>query len=76
MGQQVPSRSGRLQATHGPWQATLQQTPFPPLAGMSAQNVDAHWSADLQGAPFGRLPQLPETHAWPATHCWFVVQSS
>ncbi len=44
-GQQVPSRPIRLQERHGPWQATLQQTP-------SAQKFEAHCSSRSQVAPF------------------------
>jgi hypothetical protein len=56
IGQQVPSRAGRLQATHGPLQTELQQTLF-------AQKPDWQSSLVLQAAPSIRLPQLPvESH--------------
>ena len=55
MGQQVPSRPIKLQLRHGPWQATLQQTP-------SAQKFEAHWSLRWQIAPIISRPQLPSLH--------------
>jgi hypothetical protein len=67
IGQQVPSLSGRLQATQPPWQATLQQIP-------SAQNPDWQSALALQLIPFIRLPQLPPTQARPAAHCELSVQ--
>jgi hypothetical protein len=58
VGQQTPMRAGRLQATHGPLHAELQQTPL-------AQNPDWQSVLALQLAPGIRLPQLPvESHTW------------
>lgn len=58
-GQQTPAPGvGRLQATHAPEQAVLQQTP-------SAQNVDRQSDPLLQTCPFIFKPQLPDLHACP-----------
>jgi len=58
VGQQVPPRPCWSQLTHGPLQATLQQTP-------SAQNVDLHSLELAHTAPLGFRPQLPFTHTTP-----------
>ena len=62
IGQHIPSREGNTQETHGPWQATLQQT-------LLAQKPDQQSALVAHGPPFRRLPQLPEaSHACPSTH--------
>jgi hypothetical protein len=55
MNSQRPTAPVWLQATHGPLQATLQQT-------LSAQNPDTHSVPAAQVAPFIFLPQLLPTH--------------
>jgi hypothetical protein len=62
IGQQVPSRCGRLQELHAPLQARLQQTP-------SLQWLDLHSLSAAQAAPFILGPQLPATHSWLLPHC-------
>jgi hypothetical protein len=59
-GQHVPARPSRPQLTHGPRQATLQQTP-------SVQKPDAQSSLLVQTAPGGLGPQLPFTQTTPLT---------
>jgi hypothetical protein len=66
-GQQSPARPTRLQLTHGPWQATLQQTP-------SVQNPDAQSPSLLQTAPEGFGPQLPLTQTTPGAQSPFDLQ--
>jgi hypothetical protein len=62
IGQQVPSRDGNPQETHGPWQAMLQQT-------LLAQNPDRQSELTAHLPPFSSFPQLPaESHACPLTH--------
>ena len=69
-GQQVPSRPIRLHERHGPWQATLQQTP-------SAQKPQTHWSLRLRSlAPFIGCRSCPFSHCWPLTHWLLVVHES
>ena len=70
VGQQTPGLEGRLHETQAPVQALLQQTP-------SAQKLDWHSSALLQGAPSRRLPQLPvASQAWPEAHWFAELQAS
>jgi hypothetical protein len=58
-GQHAPERPTRLQLTHGPLQATLQQTP-------SAQKPDAQSVFFWHTAPGGLGPQLPFTQLTPS----------
>jgi hypothetical protein len=66
-GQHVPVRPTRLQLTHGPLQATLQQTP-------SVQNPDAQSLFLVHMAAGGFGPQLPLTQATPVTQSAFERQ--
>jgi hypothetical protein len=68
-GQQVPSRLFSAHDTHGPSQATLQQTP-------SAQKPLTQSSFCWHLAPFMRRPQLFPSHCRPLTHCALDVQCS
>ena len=56
-----------LQATHGPLQTELQQTPW-------AQKLERHSAAELHGMPPPFFPHEPLTHVAGATHCESFVQ--
>jgi hypothetical protein len=66
-GVHVPSDDGNLQLRHAPVHALSQHTP-------SAQKLLRHSLAAPHGNPPGFLPQLPATHALPATQSASVVQ--
>jgi hypothetical protein len=66
IGQQVPWRPGRLQATQAPWQATLQQT-------LSEQNPEIQSSLPPQCPPGPLLPQLPVAKSQTCALHWLLA---
>src|SRR4051812_15344453 len=60
-GRQMPTRFAATQVTHGPWQATLQQT-------WSTQKPDAHSALAEHSAPGKFWPHEPFTHETPFEH--------
>jgi len=66
IGQQVPRRPERLQATQAPWHATLQQT-------SSEQNPEIQSSLPLQCPPGPLLPQLPVAKSQTCALHWLLA---
>jgi hypothetical protein len=65
-GVHTPSADGSAQLRQPPLHASAQQTP-------STQNPDTHSSSAAHTWPLALRPQLPLSHAWPATQSALLV---